>query len=299
MNADNSLRSAWRAQSVWSTTANDLKRSIARWRGCLLLLVVVGAVLETLAAQLGAENGAGAGFAGAVALALAPVIRLSRLGRDRVRDWTRARSVSESLKKEIYIYLTGTGAYAGDDRDEVLRKVVDGTLRKVQDLETQAAKAQPTEKPLPSVPNLESYLDVRVQGQIEGYYHPKAKQLARRLDLLRRGELVLTLGAAAVGGAATYGKISALGGWVGVLTTAAAAIVAHAEASRYEHSIISYRTTARRLESLRDAWRDRRQGGPPSAEEAHELVAQCEQAISIENQGWMTAWTEGGTAQGT
>src|SRR5688572_29752548 len=99
------VESAWRQQALWSATASRLKRSIARWRGTVLSLSLTGAVLETFAAQIDARVGNVLAYAGAVALALVPIIVARKLGREQMTAWIRARSASEGLKKAVYHFL--------------------------------------------------------------------------------------------------------------------------------------------------------------------------------------------------
>src|SRR5690242_8302231 len=105
--------SVWEWQSVWSQTANRLKTRIDRLRSAMLALAVASAVLTTLAAQVASvQQPAGKVLAvlAGVSVGLVPVVR-SRLGRDAVSRWTRARAVSEELKAEVFEYLADVGPY--------------------------------------------------------------------------------------------------------------------------------------------------------------------------------------------
>jgi len=97
MNGDEAARSMWREQRIWSTAANRLKKSIVRWRVIALALTILGAVLVAVSAvvvDLSSVAGRAIGIAGAASLAFVPVIRTQKLGHERIRDWTRIRSVS-------------------------------------------------------------------------------------------------------------------------------------------------------------------------------------------------------------
>ncbi len=290
---DSAVRSAWRQQAVWSALANRLKRGLARSRRWTLGLMIAGALLETAAAQASSIGGAPAGAAtilsaaGAAALAAAAFIRVRKLGVDRVRDWVRARSASEGLKEAVFLHVMGAAA-------EPLGQVVDRILGKVKDLEPQAALIGVPEREPPGPMDVERYIEVRVSGQIDGFYRPRAAALARRLAWTRRAEFAVLLTGAAIGALSPVVGAARTAAWVAVLTTVAGALVAEAEAARYTHLIISYRTTARRLEALRDAWRERAQAGPVPPDEVARLVRSCEEAISIENQGWMAEWIREG-----
>ena len=108
---DVALARAWEQQSVWSQVANRLKRDLQRSRIRVLTLTVFGAVLSAAAVVAGLDSGAGKALAalGGAAMGLA-ALDGARVGKDAVQQWTRARSVAEELKSEVYLYLTGVGA---------------------------------------------------------------------------------------------------------------------------------------------------------------------------------------------
>lgn len=293
MSRDDVLAWVWRQQSVWSKTAGMLKAEISQWRMVVLAGLVAGAVLETLAFQF--ESGSGPqralALAGAAALAVVPVVRSTKVNRDGIVNWTRARSVSEALKQEVYGYCTGTVDYRNPDtRSEALRANVDRMLDEAEDLTVITAQVEAAHREPPGAMSVAEYLDARVREQVAGYYRPKARELAVRAQRLRSVELALAITGVLVGAASGVFGSASLAGWVAVATTISGAVVAHREASRYEHLVIAYSTTARRLEALDIAWSERLAAGPLTAEQEDELVAKCEDAISVENQAWMASW---------
>jgi hypothetical protein len=113
-----------------------MKGSIDRARSAALALTVGGAVLATLAARLPAGQARAVSVlavAAAVGVGLVPLLRPRRSGRV-LRDWTRARSVSEALKSEVYLYLAGAGDYRGEDRDRRLMVCTDRVRQEAADL---------------------------------------------------------------------------------------------------------------------------------------------------------------------
>jgi hypothetical protein len=286
----------WREHRRWSNTANRLKRSIEFWRGAALGLAILGAVLATVASQSGQGSSWARWTSGlaAVALALVPVIRGARLGRSAVEAWTRARSASEALKSAAYLYCTRTPPYAGEDRDLELRRGANAIVADVGDLEGRTLGVPDSDKPVPAVTDVNSYLESRVQPQIDTYYRARAAQLQKRLRLFRGAEYALAMLAAGLGAvAATTGTVG-LAGWVAAVTTVGAAVTAHIAAARYEHLVISYLATARQLRFLVGSWNG---GVHRDAQDAARLVQECEDAISRENESWMAAWSrdEGAT----
>ncbi|MGY1703722.1 DUF4231 domain-containing protein [Geodermatophilus sp. SYSU D00697] len=292
------LVDAWREQRRWSSTAGRLKKRLARWRTAALALAIAGAVLATLATQVGLGSGVGRGLsvAAAVVLAVVPVIRTAQLGRDRVEAWTRARSVAEGLKEEVYLYLTGTPPYDGAGRDaELARRTFDIT-DDAEDLAGHTLGRPSDDEPLPPVEDVHSYLSVRVQPQIDRYYTPGAARQQRRLATFRAIEFGLALLGALLGAVAAATRLDAVGAWVAVVTTVGAAITAHVAAARYEHLVITYLSTARQLRARVAQWREGTDHGPAAAAR---LVRDCEDVISRENESWMAAWSrdDGGRAQ--
>jgi hypothetical protein len=236
--------------------------------------------------QVGGGAGAGRGLAvgAGVAVGLVPLVRRGA-SQEAVRAWTRARSVSEGLKSEVYAFLAGGSAYLGSERDRKLSVRVGEIVASVDDLAGATAGVQPDGRPLPAVDDIDSYLVERVDGQVKGYYRPKAALYARRLGGLRRVEVTLGAGAVVLAVLAGTGGVVAAGAWVAVVSTVAATVAAHAGAARYDHQIVEFERTAGRLGQLRMSWR--LEGRSPA-----ELIDACEEVISIENQAWMARLTE-------
>ncbi|MGQ0779016.1 MAG: DUF4231 domain-containing protein [Pseudonocardiales bacterium] len=278
----------WQQQSLWSQTAGRLKREINRWRSLTLGLTIVGAVLATLGTQVASlSTGTGKVLAwlAAIAVAVTPVT-VARAGRPGVQAWTRARSVSEALKSELYTLLAGVSPYRSADREQVLRSRAGKILSDADDLAHHTVDLHPATRTLPAVHDVDSYRTQRVTEQIVGYYRPQARRLQRRLRLIRAAEVILALAVAALSATAAALEIRSASVWVPVGTTLAAAVTAHVAATRYEFLLIEYSRTAAQLERLRDG---HRQPTEPGAQESVDdaFVAACERVISIQNEGWM------------
>ena len=278
---------------MWSQTADRLKAGPARVWGFRLGLTVVAAALALAGSQVKAVSlPASVALASAAAVALAAVGLLrARQNVEQVRRWTRARSVSEALKTEVFLFLTGSGTYHGPDRERRLDAEVQRLEHEAGDLQRYAQGVQARTRPLPAVRDVDSYLAVRVrQSQLEGYYEPKASLLRRRLRALKIVEVTLALAAAAL--AALAAVSPSIGAWAAVVTTAAGAVAAYIAAEHYEFLWIEYSRTASELRRLLDrgtAADGRVLSGP-------ELVCECEQVISVQNQARMAKWGEEKTA---
>jgi hypothetical protein len=141
---------------------------------------------------------------------------------------------------------------------------------------------------------LEAYVKARVEDQIDGYYLRQATSVARQGAAWRRVQSLLLLVGAGLGALVAFAPRLGLGAWVAVLTTVAGAFGAHIEASRFDHLTVSYRTTASRLQALRDEWRDALSKRALAPDEKAGFVDRCEDAISVENEAWMAGWTKDG-----
>lgn len=271
----------WRRQSVWSQAANRLKARLGRARTTALALTIAGAVLGTASAELlgaAAVPGRILAACSCVALALASYV-IASAGPQVVRDWTRARSVSEALKADVYCYLAGAGPFRGEDREATALRRLEELTEPAGDLLKHVAAIEPVARELPPVHDVESYAKVRVLGQLEEYYRPKARTMAGRVSWGRRVEVGLGALAAALGAVVAVFPAAAVSAWIGVVTTVATAITAHVAAGRYEHQQIEFTRTADELERLL--------ARRPGHLDDDAFVQACERVISIENEGWM------------
>ncbi|SCG43530.1 DUF4231 domain-containing protein [Micromonospora coxensis] len=280
----------WQEHRRWSRAAGAVKRSIVIWRGAALAAGVCGAVLATAAVQVGPGDPAGRSMAllSAVALAVVPVVRVFRLGRDRVEAWTRVRATSEALKAQVYLYLAGAQPYDGPDRDQRLRTVAATVEDDVADLAGLALSAAAADTPLPAVRDGDDYAARRVRPQIDGYYRAGAARHQRRLTRFRTAEFVVAALGAVLGAVAATTGAGGVGAWVAVVTVVGASLTAHVSAARYEHLVVSYLATARQLRALLHGW-EATTDRTPAAVGA--FVRACEDAIARENQSWLAAWT--------
>ncbi len=301
------VASAWQDQAVWSETANRLKAELTRWRVWAAIAGVSGAFLATLAGTLGALGGpwswlrAAVALASAVILAVVPYVLRTKVSKDQVRDWVRARSTSEALKEEIYRYLVGATPYGRNPAPAALVGRCQAAKDKVRDLSARAAGVEPAKKDRPLELDPAGYVEQRLEAQIGSYYQPQGKRTALRAKRLHDlefglGLLAVVLGAMASAVAATGVEwLSHLSPWVAVVTTAGAAVTAHLAAAGYDHAAMTYYATADRLAGLRDEWRA--DPNPLDPARVAKLVDDCENAISTENEAWLAEWTGDGTGK--
>jgi hypothetical protein len=275
----------WQRQSVWSQSADRLKSRISRSRVTALSLIIAGAVLGTLSSQvidsqatLGRVLAAGA----AVALALAAVAGRGSAPQV-VREWTRLRSVSEAIKADVYRYLAHATPFRSESRDEVALQRLDELVDGVPDIVKHITGIDPIDRPLPAVTDIASYLEARVLQQISRYYQPKAREMARRVRFARALEMVLSAVGATLAAIVAVFPSAGVTAWIGVLTTIATAVAAHAGASRYEYQQIEFTRTADELERLVA----RRTVNGAGQLDDDEFIQASERVIAIQNEAWM------------
>ena len=291
-------------QAQWSKTANHLKSIIDNARWWVFLLSASGAVLAAVASQMGGDAAAAGtvslnnprawvAIAAAVCLAFATFFTQRLLGTDHVTAWVRARAISERLKREAYRYAAGAAPYNDPDpakrnsalNDERAKIEADG-----DDLVQHLVKAAgPGSSPRAAISNAE-YLEKRISGpdgQVK-WYTDKADTYAAISKRLRMIELILAAAATLITAIAGVTGKSFLGisfdaaAFTAVLTTLAGAVLAHAEASRYDFLVMTYRATARRLVDRLDL----------SHEPWSDLVNDCENILAAENTSWIAKWTK-------
>ncbi|HEX3779241.1 MAG TPA: DUF4231 domain-containing protein [Pseudonocardiaceae bacterium] len=282
----------WQRQRLWSLAADRAKRGVGRTRTVGLSLGIAAALLATAAAQTAPWSsvaGRVLAFLSAVAAGLAPLAAI-RSGPSALRDWTRLRSVSEALKGEVYVFLTGAGPYRDDGEAATLLDRADRIDAEAADLAHRYTSDQPPPavRPLPEVSDVDSYAEVRVSGQIRDYYRPRAELMTRRIALIRRAELGLSALAVVLGAVAGAFGVQSASVWVAAVTTVAAAVTAHAAAARYAYQQLEFSRTAAELDSLLAR---RAVACAPTSEADDQFVEQCEQVISVQNEAWMAKWT--------
>ena len=299
--SQNVVDEIWKRHKEWSAAAGDLKASISFWRTVVLILSIGETFFATLASQVPA------GFAqqltawtSTALLAIIPIITPRQLSAIRTKTWTRARSASEGLKAELYMYFTHAAPYANSSAESlaILRKRTQEIEQSVSDLAKYLAKAKPKLSPPPGDLSDNEYLQLRVTDQIN-WYLKKAGIYTDKATQFRSVELILAVAAALLAAAAgvwgdtlvVAGKSVAIGAWVAVLTTIGGTLTAHIAAARYDHLVTSYSATAHQLRNLVVQWPPAEGGAVPSAQWS-EFVRDCEEAISKENESWMAKWAK-------
>lgn len=301
--ASNILKQVWEKQKLWSLSADRLKRQLGIARRTSFVLGIAGAFTETLATQIPSGIWQQVlAWTGAACLAVIPLILKYKLGDKQTHAWIRARSASEALKSETYKYCTQAAPY--DDPETApgrLQVEYQNIMASVEDLMAVTAFVTPGagESTAPGRLPPQDYIAERIRQQVD-WYNRKARIYARQVAGFRRLEFILALAAALLATAAGiwtnapgfHGVPLSIGAWVAVLTTIGAAVTTHITASRYDFLVSSYFATANRLENLAVQWPDWPDQDVVPSEKWSEFVHQCEHAISTENQGWMTKWTQ-------
>jgi SMODS and SLOG-associating 2TM effector domain 1/Protein of unknown function (DUF4231) len=266
-----------------------MKDGIARARIAALVIVVLVAVFGTTAAALGeALHPLGRWLAALAAVGSVSLPPLRKLwSGTRLQNWTRARSVSEAMKADVYLWLARVRPFTDDANAAKLRERIDRLRADAADLASAAERGTPTARDLPAVHDLATYFDIRVGGQYAEYYRPRVRAIERRLGWFRAVGFVLGAIGAVLGGAAVL-LATSFAAWIAVVSTVATAVAVHVSATRYEFQRIEFARTAEELRRIKT-----RAEQPGVAEqELHRLARRAERVISIENQGWMAKLAE-------
>lgn len=283
---------AWERQNVWSQAANQLKAG-PQWRWRLRMsLTVAAAALALAASQLKPVSAAASVALAAAAAAVLAGVGLLRSQQDieQTRRWTQARSVSEAIKADVFTFLAQSGEGQPADRQEREKELdiqIQRLEREAGDLLPYTQGIQAETRRLPAVSDVETYLDVRVrQSQLKKYYEPNAARLRKQLRWAKAVEVGLALVAAAL--AAVAALSPNVGAWAAVVTTAVGAFTAYVASERFEFLWIEYSRTGSELRRLLD----RRTAADGHLLAGMDLVKECEDVISVQNQAWMAKWGE-------
>ena len=283
----------------WSTTADGLKSRLERARWTAFGLSIGGALLAALASQLpdAARANAYVALLGAALLAGATFVSSRLLGAVATQGWVRARAASEALKREAFRFAARAAPY---DDPATAEALLDGERAKIEnDVEDLVGELAAPTRPGSSPRKLlepADYRSLRVLAQAEGFYRPRAEKYRALATRLKRTEFGLALAATLVTVLAGAAGRKLLGedlpfdfaALTAVLTTVGAAILAHIEASRYDHLVVTYLATARRLED-QDLHFDAAGASPGGWSQ---FVNKCEDIIAAENMSWVAKWTQ-------
>ena len=276
------IQSIWDKQSQWSQAADDLKDRVAAARDFVLTFTIVGAILSTAGAGVGLDTTTGQILVYlAAVVAAGTAIATAFAGKEDSEPWTRARSVAEAIKSEVYTYLAKAGDYAvPHGAENRLAEQVQRLEEAAADLYVRATAFTPKPRTAPVLGDTAAYATKRVKGQIDGYYLPTARKLDRRIRNARL--LVVLLGAIGSAFAVAAGKfeLDGLAVWVPVLTSITAALTTHVAAERWDFLRLEYSRTALQLSHLLSSFdRGKLTGG--------EFVVGCESVITAQNAAWI------------
>ncbi|MBY5896044.1 DUF4231 domain-containing protein [Rhizobium ruizarguesonis] len=287
------LASASELQSTWSRTANKLKQTIDRTRWATLTLSAIAALLAAVASQVATEHDSWRlrlAVASAVLLGVVSFLSSRLLGGTQVSAWTRMRAASEALKGAIYKYSALAAPFDdqlhaaerfNEEREKIAENIDD--LLSLLEPNQGAGSAPSTRFASPS-----DYIDERVRKQI-AWFRKKADDFAPVAKRLRAIEFALSLLAAVVTAAVGVAGKNLFGlgfdfvALTSVLTTIGGAILAHAEASRYDFLIATYRATALRLDNELS---NVNAGLAVPSPDWSSFVERCETILSTENGAW-------------
>ena len=288
------LAYVWGKYREYALTSRKRKEELTKWRLRVFIFGISGAILGTLCQEsirLGFNDVTNLscvpfilGFSSAAAIGLATYFGKELVNPYQEQRWIRSRSMAEALKSEIYLFRSNSPPYDTDKKPEKLIENAVELLKKVEDLPTEIISDEQKQKGLPTEDlTVEEYIQTRVNDQINNFYRPKSDELKQKMK--RNKNIGLSLGVFAI----VLGALGLTGwtaGWIAVIATIAASITAFAYAGRYQYLIISYQTTANKLERLRVSW-ESKEKTDNATDARNKFIRECEAVISIENSAWM------------
>lgn len=280
-------------QAIWSETANVLKLATDQARYYTFGASALGAMLAALAAQFFENNQASVIYQfltilSAISLAVGAFVTARWLSRDAVERHVRARTASEALKREAFLYATNTGQYrSAESRDRLLLEQKNLIENKIEDLLLFEQKAKDQGRCPRNDLTLNEYIEQRVDTQIK-YYRDRSTRYDEYSRLLHKVECSLSLLAAVIAAAAATPLLNGmfnLTAMTAVLTTVSGIVVSHLEAARFDKLIPAYRATANQLETIKLSMQS-------NSVEPKDWVMECETVLANENNSWIGLWTK-------
>lgn len=292
------LKYTWGQYRVYAKTSRDRKKELTTWQYRVLILGIAGAIFGVLCQQsiplklyvnhIWQHLPTLLGALSALFLGAATYFGKEVVNPEQERHWIRSRSIAETLKAESYLFLTAVAPYNKDNRADILLEETKKLLESVSGLPHLNLSEEEKGFELPSG-NLttKAYIAQRVNDQINNYYRKRSDDYIDKIRNCKKVGLILGIIAIALGALGSTGWTA---GWVAVISTISASIVAYVYAGRYQYLIVSYQATAHHLEFLRTRWEA---SGKTDADkdERDQFILDCEDAISIESNAWMA---EGG-----
>jgi hypothetical protein len=293
MNAQ--LNAVAESQGQWSATANALKKSHENARRAVFVLSTAAAAMAAVSSQLDDRPRQVLAIVSTVCMAIVTVLTARMLDSKRSQAWVRARAASEGLKREGFRHAAQAAPYDNPaTRDALLRTEAQKIETEVDDLIGFRAASGPSSNPRDLLTPSE-YIERRPTHQFKNFYEPKATAAQAAATKMRTIEFMLAIATTVITAAmAVVDKETMFGGFdvvalTAVLTTLSGAIVAYIEASRYDFTVQSYRSTARRL-------KDEVNNPPPNAQpgtpEWSAFVDRCESILREENTGWIAKFSK-------
>ncbi len=314
LQVDETLRDAWRKQSLVSRAA---KREQASFRNEQNVVLMLGVILTLLVVANTALRAAGLvtdGTPAATALYFAILLIPISIGTivaaaGRMRPGTRwilLRGTSESLKREIYRYRARAGIYSheqthktpretklalavGSAMDALMRTDVN-MLALDPDADRKAARLRRSRQPgdaeeatvsperlTPLTPS--AYVTQRIDEQVE-WYQENAARLSRNARTLQW--LALLFGAAGTFLAAINLQI-----WVAVTTAVVGAYGTYRATWQLETSLALYNQAATSLSAIRLWWSALSPVAQARQANVDKLVEGAEGVMKAEHSGWV------------
>lgn len=283
---DPTLQFVWGEYRAWAETSRALKAQMTRTGIAVLVLTLLGTALGTLPPvfDIAATSDAARWLplAAAALLAIATYLTTQLLGDGDRQNWVKTRAVAEALKSEAYKYAVGAPPYDGPDKAQLLAEKVKEAQRNVPGVVTKPPSAAEVQDGIPSPGwSVTDYMTKRNDHQIHFY----RKAVSRHASSVRLAKLMsIVFGLAAVvlsASGSTFGDRPAA--FLGVITTAAAAIGAWFQGGHHQQLASTYQATLSKLGLLRARY----QSGSITD---MQFVSEAEAIFEAEHAAWLGEW---------
>ncbi|XOV66721.1 MAG: DUF4231 domain-containing protein [Fluviicola sp.] len=249
----------------------------------------------------------------AIAVALATFAGTRVLSNNLEKSQLKAHAAAESLKVQAYLYAMKAPPYSSKNAEKILFERVEVILKEVDEITPEMSKVTQQKRSKLShwlmklflgkgaVTNhshqmlrfsenmtFEEYMNERVIKQIHEHYRLRAAKFQRIINNANAATLIFGFLGVAIGtiGATTSPGISM---WIGLLSTSSASIASYIHAGKYEQKLLTYVSTASKLELVSARFKSMAQPNPKMHQR---FVSETETIFSSENNSWISEITE-------
>lgn len=290
------LELIWGRYRTWDKTANIAQGRIRRWRGWILIFIILGAFCGVMGGTIGAQLGGKHSdvlwtyisqvfsLLSTIFVSFSAFAASEILSDDTEEQGINARALAETYKSEIYLYLFGVSPY-DKDADDVIFDRVNKIVSNFAQVPFLSISEDEERRDLPEIDfSIDDYIKERIENQIYLYYTPKVALFQKRISMAKSATFFLGFIGVILGALGTAGFSGYTSVWVAFVTSASGAIAAFMASSKYRNLITSHQATANHLKTILARFRSKNH---TNDEAIRKLVYDCEAELARENKAWL------------